>query len=620
MAVALALVLSACTGGGPKPTPTHGESRIPRGGTLRVSVLDASLTVFAGGSLDPQRAYWGVPLGLYRCCLLRTLLSYNGTPTAEGGAKLFPDLADAMPSVSSDGLTWTFHLKPGLHYAPPLDGIPIVAEDVIRGLKRAALLPPNTAYGFYYTIIQGFDDYRAGTVDSITGLQASDDRTLVVHLTEPASDLGYRLSLPASAPIPPLPNGDALGTAAGHKDYSRFLVSSGPYMIEGSEDLDFSVAAEEQVPVAGYVPHRSLTLVRNPAWSSSTDALRGAYVDRIEFLVRPSTTSQDKDWARVESGRLDLIFDVSPPPDVIARYRADPSLADRLISNPDNFVAAISINLAVPPFDDLHVRRALNWAIDKSSLVQLASSEPTFLFGYLYGDVAGHLVPDSLEDNLLVGQDLYPTPGSAGSVARAKAEMARSRYDHDHDGVCDASACERIFAITQDGPFPAMAARIERDLEPIGITLRVRSMDIGSMFALQHDRAAHVPLTLGSGWLADYPAASQSFTGVFSANGSGRNDSNIDEAPEQLREWGYAVTEVPSVDDRIDQCLGQSSGSDASCWAELDQYMMREVLPWAPYVFFTQYRTISARVARFSFDQFQGTPALDQIALAPEGG
>lgn len=608
----MTLVLSACTGESSTPKVSGGGSEAPRGGTLRVAVRDASLTLFAGGSLDPRSAYWGTPMELYRCCLLRTLMSYKGVPTAEGGARLFPDLAESDPSISPDGLTWTFHLRPGLRYAPPLADTPIVAEDVIRALKRAARLPPRKAYRFYYSIIEGYDDYGTGTVDSITGLQAPDERTLTVHLTEPASDLGYRLSLPASAPIPPLPGGGDLGAATLHKDYSRFLVSSGPYMFEGSEDLDFTVAPREQEPVSGYVPHRSITLVRNPSWSAASDSLRGAYVDRIELVLQES---EAHDWAQVRAGGLDLVFDASPPPDVISTYKADQLLAGRMVSNPDNFVAAISINLAVPPFDDLRVRRAVNWALDKSALVRILSTEPTPPLGYLYGEVAGHLVPDSLEDNLLLDRDLYPA-AEDGSLTRAMAEMARSGYDGDNDGVCDASACKRVLAITQEGPFPEMAAEIEQDLRPIGITLRVRSMNILSMFKLEHDRKAHVPLTLGSGWAADYPAAPQSFTGVFMP-GSGRNDSNIGEQAEQLREWGYTVTDVPSVDDRIDQCVSLPVGVDANCWAQLDEFMMSKVVPWAPYVFFRQYRTVSARVTRFSFAQFQGLPALDQIALAP---
>ncbi len=75
---------------------------------------------------------------LFRCCLLRTLMSYNGQPTSEGGAELRPDLADGLPEVSPDGLTWTFRLKPGIRYAPPFADREIVAVR-LRASPRAGL-------------------------------------------------------------------------------------------------------------------------------------------------------------------------------------------------------------------------------------------------------------------------------------------------------------------------------------------------------------------------------------------------------------------------------------------------------------------------------------------------
>ena len=104
-------------------------------------------------------------------------------------------------------------------------------------------------------------------------------------MTEPTGDLGWRFAMMATTPIPP--NGDApLGAAEGHtKDYGRYLVSTGPYMFEGSENMDFSVPADKQEPVAGYTPGRSLVMVRNPSWSAETDDLRPAYADEITIEI-----------------------------------------------------------------------------------------------------------------------------------------------------------------------------------------------------------------------------------------------------------------------------------------------------------------------------------------------
>jgi hypothetical protein len=112
------LLATACTssdGSGERPTDPDAALR---GGTLRVAVPDDwnSRTI----TLDPA-AYEFQAWALSRCCLLRTLYSYNGKPAEEGGAEVRPDLAQGMPKASRDGLTWIFRLKPGLRYAPPFE-------------------------------------------------------------------------------------------------------------------------------------------------------------------------------------------------------------------------------------------------------------------------------------------------------------------------------------------------------------------------------------------------------------------------------------------------------------------------------------------------------------------
>jgi peptide/nickel transport system substrate-binding protein len=273
--LAAVLLAISCTPGS-EGDAARSEVSDLRGGTLRIAVPDA---LVGDISLDPQLAYAQFAgMELLRCCLVRTLFSYNGKSTDGGGAELRPDLA-ADPDVSHDGLTWTFRLRPGLHYAPPFEDTPIVALDVVRALEREARV--RGSYASYFGVIRSFHDYRAGATDSIVGLETPADRTLVVRLDGPATDLAYRFSLLGTAPIPE-------GVSDGHdEDYERFLVASGPYMVEGSGHLDLSVPPDQQEPVAGYVlPERaadgtveepgSLILVRNPSWDPATDRLRPA--------------------------------------------------------------------------------------------------------------------------------------------------------------------------------------------------------------------------------------------------------------------------------------------------------------------------------------------------------
>lgn len=135
--------------------------------------------------LDPQVDTWYDSAEIYRCCLLRTLFSYKGSPTSQGGSILQPDLAAGEPDVSADGLSWTIHLKRGIHYSPPLANLEVTTADIVRALERTAKLQ-----GPGVLPITGFDDYAKGKVTSISGLSTPDAYTLKIELTQPAGDLG----------------------------------------------------------------------------------------------------------------------------------------------------------------------------------------------------------------------------------------------------------------------------------------------------------------------------------------------------------------------------------------------------------------------------------------------
>ena len=265
---AVILALGGCLG-----TSAHRHSTTLAGaGVLRVglSALDVD-----PDRLDPQRSFTGSSVELFRCCLLRTLLSYRGVPTEQGGGVLRPDLASGMPTVSADGRTWTFHLKPGLRYAPPFERDTIRGGDFVRAIERLLRLAPAPYLAQYFLVIEGATAFAAHQTDSIAGLETPDPQTLIVHLTRPTGDFGNRVALPPAAPLPP-------GAADNHPhDYGRFMAASGPYMIAGSQRLRGPTAR----PVAGFVPGRSLTLVRNPSWARASDRLRPARVDRIEVKI-----------------------------------------------------------------------------------------------------------------------------------------------------------------------------------------------------------------------------------------------------------------------------------------------------------------------------------------------
>jgi ABC-type transport system substrate-binding protein len=609
--IVIAILAGACTSG---DVETPAVPSIRRGGTLRVgfpSFPNSALT--SGTGLDPQGDYFYDSWALFRCCLLRTLLSYNGRSTEEGGSEVRPDLAAVLPRVSPDGLTWTFPIKAGVHFGPPFQDREIVSGDVIRALEREGdpkIGATDAGYAFYFSPIQGFDDFTSGAADSISGLEAPDDHTLVVHVSQPTGDLANRFTLPATAPIPPR-------ASDGHEgDFGRFLVSSGPYMLDGSEHLDFTAPPGDQRPVRGYAPRQSITLVRNPSWTSANDPLRPAYPDRIEVALGGTIEELAR---RVEDGSLDMQLFQGPPPqepvDEIRTYQNDPERKTRIHVDRRDFLRYLPMNLAVPPFDDVHVRKAVNYAVDKESLLGLRG-------GPVAGEITGHVVLNSLENNLLVDYDPYSTPDHRGDLEKAKREMRLSAYDHDKDGVCDDPVCRDVYTPRFEPlptvPWDKMAASVQHDLAGIGIMLDVH--ESADVFGEIQDPTRKVAISIGPAWGKDYINASNFFVPLFdsaqlTSDSTGNDTSLLGATPEQLKDWGYDVTSVPSVDAKIAQCQRAFGSDQFQCWAEADQLLMETVVPWVPYIEENRIVITSDRVVHYEFDQFSTMPALDQIAL-----
>jgi peptide/nickel transport system substrate-binding protein len=600
----LSLIATAC--GGEAETPRGPAGTEPqRGGTLL-----AGMESDVDDAFDPQKEYYSVTWGFYHCCLLRTLVTTPIATSENGGNELQPDLATDLPELSEDGLTYTFTIREGLMFGPPFEDEPITADSFINAMEREADPEVGAGYPFYYSVIEGFDDYAAGEADTISGMTAVDDSTLEITLARPAGDFPYRMMMPAAAPIPE-------GAAEGHEqDYGRFLVASGPYMFEGSEAMDFSLPPGEQTPAAGYVPARSIVLVRNPSWSPDTDDLRAAFVDRIEVQIGLTTDDMAN---RIEAGELDLNLDGVPPPQVIQRYQTDPERQDQVGSFVGDGNYYLTLNVAEPPFDDLHVRKAVNLALDKAGMLQIRG-------GPLFGEVAGHVIIDNMLDNQLADYDPYATPNSSGDIEAARAEMAQSRYDTDGDGMCDAPVCQDVLTVTDEAdPYPDQMALLQQNFGDLGLTLNTTSFERTTAFDECEDPANHVALCAHTGWFKDYSDATTFGEPLFGSAAIGPesccNYGLVGAPAELLRQHDYSTTEVPSVDQEIAACDALPVGDERfTCWAELDRTLMEDVVPWVPINFARDVFVWGDRVQNFVYDQFSGQPGLSVMGVGGAAG
>lgn len=614
----LGLVAVACSGNETNTASPSGPSGpIEKGGTLRI-VMNSDVT----HTMDPQIEYYQLPFAYFRCCLLRTLWSYNGLDAAQDGTKVFPDLASGDPQVSEDGLTYTISLKTGLMYAPPLDDVEITAEDFIRPIERGYTV--GGPYMGYYDVIEGATEYASGDADSITGMKAIDKSTLEVTLAEPVGDFTYRFAMAATAPIPPNPSDPnaKFGVAEGHDEsYGPFMVASGPYMFEGSENLDFSQPPDKQEAVSGYVPKKSMLLVRNPSWAQ--DDLRKAYVDEVDVSIQPGAEGAVLAKA-VENDEYDTTFANGVDPATLRDFQNDPDLQDQIFYNPSYGNYYLSMNLGVPPFDDLAVRRAVNFAVNREGWRRFSGGEVS-------GTIATHYTPDSLLDNKLADYNYYATPNNGGAdtpegLASAMNEMKNSKYDTDKDGICDAEECKGILAVGVVGTESEAAdALVASNLEKIGVELDLKSLENAAAYKLIFDPKAHVGMTMFSGWLMDYPDA---YTFYWFTNYGGNildqyntNYTMMGATPEQMTKYGYDITEVAGMDDTIDKCIATPAGdARTQCWADADVELNEQIASYVPLVISQNVNIVSSCVTNYQWSVFDSQTAFDQVALKPDCG
>jgi peptide/nickel transport system substrate-binding protein len=334
-------------------------------------------------------------------------------------------------------------------------------------------------------------------------------------------------------------------------------------------------------------------------------------VDRIEVVIG----GDSNDLAlKVDAGELDMVYDGVPPAAQIRQYASDPELQDQIHSDPSDAVRYIEMNLANPPFDDPNVRIALNYALDKEGFRQLRG-------GPLFGELAGHIMVNSLQGDQLKDYDPYPSPNGRGDLTAAKAAMAASTYDtrrwrvrrpvvpgrrHDHRRG-------RILYLKQ-------TALLQQTLEPLA-SRSTKTFERTTMYAKCEDPNSQWDLCPSVSWGKDYPDGFTFGPPLFSQDAIGPesccNDPMVGATPDILQGRGYDPSiPIPSAEEQIDECIPLSGDQRLECWAQLDRYLMEDVVPWVPYLFDNNVVVVSDRVVAWSFDQFAGLPAIDRIALA----
>jgi peptide/nickel transport system substrate-binding protein len=308
------------------------------GGVLRVHHFELGLD-----SLDPATAYTIVSWGI----LSTTGDGLVGFRRVGGpdGATLVPDLAVSLPTPVDDGKTYGFQLRRELRFS---NGRELRPSDVRYSLERLFTAGSPRA-DLYAGIVGGETCLRAPrTCDLSRGVLVDDETGQVtIRLREPDPEFLYKLALPFAYVVP-------TGTDRTNPG-RRPVPSTGPYRV-----------------VAG---DRLVRLVRNPYFREWSRAARpSAYADEVRIsLVGTSPASVGNERAAVVRGSVDVPADVPPGSHDELRIL----YAGRVHELSLPTTALLMVNTKLPPFDDVDVRRALAFAVDRAEAVRGLAAEPS---------------------------------------------------------------------------------------------------------------------------------------------------------------------------------------------------------------------------------------------------
>lgn len=290
--------------------------------------------------MDPALTY--TVNGIEPLWLVYTPLITYAHEEGQAGSKLIPGLAEALPEISEDGMTYKLKLRDGLKYS---DGSPVKASDFEHSIKRVLNL--ESGGSAFYLGIEGAQDYLdAGKAEGdISGI-TTDDQTgdITIKLGAPDGSFTHVLGMWFAALVP---------SDTPFKNMTKDPPPGvGAYMVTES------------------VPNRQFVLKRNPEYDKAPiDGIPTANIDTITTKIVKSAQRQAQD---VISGKLDYMQD-PPPADIKPEVKA--KYSDRYQEYTTASTYYMFMNTQVPPFDDPKVREAVNWGVDKPGLARLFAGE-----------------------------------------------------------------------------------------------------------------------------------------------------------------------------------------------------------------------------------------------------
>jgi peptide/nickel transport system substrate-binding protein len=496
--VVIALVLSSC----------GGSSNGKEGGTLKGTY--ASFPDY----LDPGLSYTQEGLtAMYDTYI--PLLTY---PRANGtaGGKVEPGLAESMPKISNGGKTYTLNLRKGLKYS---DGTPVKASDFTHAVERTiALNSPGSP--FYVSAIVGAEKFQKTKTGGISGIE-TDDKTgkIVIDLNAPRGTFVNELGLLLVAPVP--------GDTPVKNTTLDPPPATGPYEIVKVES------------------GREWSYVRNPQWAKNNAKLMpnlpSGHVNKIEIKVVSNQATQVNE---VEQGTSDWMQSLVPADryaEVKSKYEGTQFRVE-----PTNSTYYFWMNTTKPPFDDVKVRQAVNYAVSGAAMERIYSGQ------------------------LKAGQQILP-PGMPGyeKLDLYPYDLAKAKKM-----IAEANPGDRKITVWTDTESPNKEAGEYYDdvLQKIGFDTTLKIINADDYFTVIGNRSTPDLDTGWSDWFQDYPHPNDFFQPLLSG-----------ESILPVNNGNYSEINVPALNAKITRLSAEEFGPEQEAeYAKLDREYM-ELAPWAPY-------------------------------------
>ncbi len=467
-----------------------------RGGTLHL-IKETDLR-----SLDPAIAYDTESLPITRL-LFRGLLEYDD------GVNLVPGQAQDW-NISPDGKTYTFHLKPGVKFA---NGREVEAEDYVFTFERILNPVTDSSGQGFFTDILGASEFVAGKTNHVSGLSAPDNRTLVIKLQKPLYTFRYVLAMTFADVLPR----DIVQHYG--KDFQYHLVGSGPYQL------------------AEWKRGTRWRLVRNPYYTGPD-----GYVDAVDIMIGGDDATETM---MLERGEMDR--DLASPPQAI-RFNHDPRLRSWLVGVPTVSTDYLFMNVEMKPFDNVLVRRAMNFAVNKARLITLTGD---------FSVLANGIVPPAMSwtNTNLPNYDYNPD--------KARELLREAGYTN---GLKIALAYDLSAA-----NFPRLAQAIQQDLQQVGFDVTLKP-ETFTAFDLGATSRHQTQLGLWA-WFQDYPDPSDFLDVLF--NGRYITDSDCNNT---------CFYNNPAVNALLDEANASLDQDERTRLYKQAETLIMQDAPWVPLI------------------------------------